>query len=50
MPYYSYPEILANQNEILIELSCYLAHLVLIMSSTSTNMLANMNHMQYRLR
>ena len=45
--YQSHPESLVNQNEILIELSCWRAHLALIMSLTSMKMLTNMTHMQY---
>ena len=50
MPYQSYPKSLVNQNEILIELLCYWAHLALIMSLTSMKMLTNMAHLQYRPR
>ena len=42
MPYYSYPASLVNQNEIPLELSCYRAHLVLIMSLMNMKMLINM--------
>ena len=50
MPCKSYPESLVNQNEIVIELSCYRARLALIMSLTSMKMLTHMTHMQYHLR
>ena len=50
MPYQSYPKGLVNQNEILIELLCYRAHLALIRSLTSMKMLTNMAHLQYRPR
>ena len=46
--YQSHPESLVNQNEILIELSCYQAHLAQIMSLTYMKLLTNMTHMQYQ--
>ena len=50
VPYQSYPISLVNENKIPIELFCYRAHLALIMSLTSMNMLTNMAYLQYRLR
>ena len=48
MPYQSYPECLANKDEILTGLSHKRAHLALIMSLTSMRNLTNMTHMQYQ--
>ena len=50
MPCYSYPASLVNQFEILSDSSCSWAHLTVIMSLMSMEMLTNMTSMQYRLR
>ena len=47
IPCYSYPVSLMNKNEIPIELTCYQAHLGLIMFLMSMKMLANMVRMWY---
>ena len=50
MPCDSHPASLVNQNEIPIDLLRYRAHLALIMSLISMEMLTNIAHLQYHPR
>ena len=50
MSWYNYPASVVNQNVILIELSCWRAHMALMLPLINIEILANMAHMEYHPR